>query len=212
MQNSNHLKNGDLLLCSAGKNERWPMSWFASLIKMFTHSVFSHVGMVVESPRFTEVPLEGVYVWESSGGDSSITDPQDGKHKFGVRLTPLSEFLEEYRSQNGSVWLRTLEAGRERLDLSVLQEIHDTVYGKPYDLRLDDWLKALFPNALAPLATQATPERFWCSALVGFIYVKAGLLDAETVWSFLSPADFSFPTQKLCLTRGTTLSEEKRIL
>lgn len=207
-----HLKNGDILLCSAGKNESWPMSWFASLIKLFTHSPFSHVAMVVESPCFTNIPLEGLFVWESSGGDSRIKDPQDGKHKFGVRLTPLNEFFEEYRAQEGTVWVRVLEKGRERLNLAVLQEIHDSVYGKPYDLRPDDWLKALFPHTLSTFSTHASNERFWCSALVGYIYVKAGLLEAETIWSFLSPADFSSSTQKLSLTRGTLLSKEKQIL
>ena len=34
------LKTGDILLCHAG-NEPWPLSWFAELIRYFTHSPFS---------------------------------------------------------------------------------------------------------------------------------------------------------------------------
>ena len=33
-------------------------------------------------------------------------------------------------------------------------------------------------------------DRFWCSALVGYIYTKCGLLDEKTDWSILRPSDF----------------------
>ena len=32
---------------------------------------------------------------------------------------------------------------------------------------------------------------FWCSALVGYIYTRCGLLNRETDWSILRPSDFS---------------------
>ncbi len=206
------LKTGDLLLCRAGNKESWPTSWFANLIKFFTQSPYSHAAMIVDTPRFTDVALEaGLYVWESSGGDPTVTDPQDGLHKFGVRLTPLAEFLEEYKAQAGTVWVRTLDSGRERLTKDVLLSVHRTVYAKPYDVRPDDWLKALFPHALSSIAPQST-DRFWCSSLVGYVYVAAGLLKPSTVWSLLSPADFAGATQTVSLTEGTVLGEDKQIL
>ena len=34
-------------------------------------------------------------------------------------------------------------------------------------------------------------DTFWCSALVGYIYVKLGYLPQNTDWSNLSPSDIS---------------------
>ena len=40
-------------------------------------------------------------------------------------------------------------------------------------------------------------KRFWCSALVGYIYTKCGILSESTEWSCLSPADFSSNSEDL---------------
>jgi len=61
------------------------------------------------------------------------------------------------------------------------------VYDKPYDINPRDWIEALFRKDDDP----QKPDRFWCSALVGYIYTKLGILHETTDWSILRPSDFS---------------------
>ena len=89
-----------------------------------------------------------------------------------------------------------------------LETIHDTVYGKPYDLNLKDWLTALLPLE----NNEPTISRFWCSALVGYIYTKCDLLDPFTNWSFLRPVDFSVESENLnFVDESESLSAEQPI-
>ena len=53
------VKTGDILLFD------YQEGWISWAIKFFTRSNYSHVGMVVVDPQFTEIPLKGVYLWES---------------------------------------------------------------------------------------------------------------------------------------------------
>lgn len=195
------LKTGDLLLCSSGSRQMWPLSWASSLIKTFTQSPYSHIAMVLKDPSFIHPSLSGLFVWESNF--ENVPDPQDGvDHKFGVRITPLRDFLEVYREQGGVVAARTIEidtdtAGDEPFFcITTLEKIHDVVYNKPYDLNLTDWLKALDPE----MSWVSTTERFWCSALVGYIYKECGILTSSTQWSVMSPADFAVGSKRLTFT------------
>ena len=86
------LKTGDLLLCDDLQYSSWGLfSWF---IKFMTKSDFSHVGMIVVDPVFTDVPLKGAYVWMS--GISDVPDPEDNTKKFGVQLVPYDHFITTY--------------------------------------------------------------------------------------------------------------------
>ena len=55
-----NLKTGDILLCGSGPRERWPLSWFSYLIKLYTHSPYSHGAMVLVDPSFILPALLGV--------------------------------------------------------------------------------------------------------------------------------------------------------
>jgi hypothetical protein len=68
-----------------------------------------------------------------------------------------------------------------------LQEIHKIVYNKPYDIIIRDWIEAYFQNDPHPQKI----SRFWCSALVAFIYTKVGLFDSSLDWSIIRPSFFS---------------------
>ena len=92
----------------------------------------------------------------------------------------------------------------------ILEIIHNDVYGKPYDLYLKDWLKALIPIGEN---TEPTISRFWCSALIGYIYTKCGILDPFTSWSFLRPSDFSAISEHLkFVDDDMSLDAERKIL
>ena len=141
------------------------------------------------TPSVTEKPLTGTFFWESSY--EGTPDPQDGKVKLGVQITPLAEILESYRKTNSGIYVRKLLKDKNPFTVEKLTQIHNVVYDKPYDIVPTDWIGALFKKDSEPQKT----SRFWCSALVGYIYTQAGILPPDTDWSILTPADFSLDGQ-----------------
>ena len=177
------LKTGDLILFDYGG---WGIfGFFSYLIKYFTNSQFSHIGMVLKDPDFLNCNLKGYYIWESSW--EGTPDSQDGKVKLGVQITPFEETYNLYKKNNSHIFVRRLESGAELFTNSKLTEIHNIVYNKPYDLVPADWWNAFNRVDSNPQKT----SRFWCSALIGYIYTTCGLLKGDTDWSNLRPSDFS---------------------
>ena len=198
-----HLKTGDLLLFSYESNGFFGA--FTKMIQWGTHSNYSHVGMIIKDPKFNNMPpLKGIFVWESSYENKK--DPQDGKIKLGVQITPLHEILETYKNK-GHVFLRRLNINTDILikcshcdnklttvfTNDLINEIHETVYDKPYDIVPLDWIEAFFKVDSHPQKT----DRFWCAALVGYIYTKANIVNKNTDWSILTPNDFSLSGENL---------------
>ena len=103
-----NLKTGDLILFdNVGCN---PISL---LIKYFTKSEITHIAMVIKDPDFIDPPLKGYYVWESNY--EGTPDPQDGKTKFGVQITPLNEIYDKYKKDRGFVYVRSINCPEELL-------------------------------------------------------------------------------------------------
>jgi len=189
------LDTGDLLLfCN---ND----SWFTQLIRYGTHSDYTHVAMILKDPEFIHPTLKGTYVWESSW--EGKPDPQDGKIKLGVQITPLQEIIESYNDKN--IYVRKLTKPNGKMSTETLRNIHQVVYDKPYDVVPTDWIEALFGKDNVPQKT----DRFWCSALVGYIYTKCGILDSNTDWSVLTPNDFSLTSNSLRFTTDCDLVQSE---
>jgi hypothetical protein len=170
------------------------MQYFSDMIKWGTHSNYSHVAMVIRDPTFTDPPLKGLYIWES--GWEGKPDPQDGKTKLGVQITPFNEVLANF--QGSKIIVRKMQYGDDSNPDSVfstgkLRSIHVVVHDKPYDIFPRDWIDALFHRDPEPQKT----SRFWCSALVGYIYTQCGVLKGDTDWSVMTPADFSLDGEDL---------------
>lgn len=193
------LKTGDLLLCDYTK-KRGCMSYFTCVIKYFTHSNFSHITMVLKDPTFLHPSLKGLYVWESSWEGKS--DPQDGKIKLGVQITPLYELISACKL-DGHIAVRRVECNPELFSDTNLEKVHNVVYNKPYDIVPSDWINVVLKRDPKPQKT----SRFWCSALIGYIYTKCGLLDPKTDWSNLTCEDFSLMEEKLIFINGAKLSD-----
>lgn len=188
------LKTGDLILFdNIGCN---PISL---LIKFFTKSEITHIAMILKDPDFIDPPLKGYYVWESNY--EGIPDPQDGKTKFGVQITPLEEIYGKYKKDNGLVYIRRINCPRELLNTERLKEVHSVVYDKKYDFYLKDVIEAIQRKDSDPQKT----SRFWCSALVGYIYTICGILNKSTDWSILRPSDFTPPCDLLEFNDGISL-------
>jgi hypothetical protein len=194
------LKTGDIIFCNYTKRGGC-MSIFTRLIKYFTNSNYSHIAVVLKDPSFIQPPLKGTYVWESSW--EGKPDPQDGKVKLGVQITPLEELMDEYR-EKGHMYVRRVQCPPTLFSNKNMKKIHDVVYDKPYDIVPSDWLEALLKNDPSPQKI----SRFWCSALVGYIYTKCGLLDKKTDWTILSPADFSIEHENVRFINKTSLADK----
>ena len=157
--------------------------------------------MVLKDPSFIHPSLKGYYIWESSW--EGKPDPQDGKIKLGVQITPFDEIYQHYKEKKSSIYVRRVNCNPELFNDSKLKEIHDVVYNKPYDIVPKDWLEAIERKDSDPQKT----DRFWCSALVGYIYTKCGILDSDTDWSILRPSDFSVDGENLRLSKDIHLSK-----
>lgn len=196
------LKTGDLIFFT-GHTTGW-LRYFSSLIEYSTHSNYSHVGMIIKNPTFIDPELIGTYVWES--GWEGERDPQDDRIKLGVQLTPFKEILKNFSGSKAII--RKINCPDNIFTEEKLLAIHTVVYGKPYDIVPKDWIWALFRKDKTPQKT----DRFWCSALVGYIYTKCGVLKADTDWSILRPSDFSLDGELLKLNEGCALdTSETRI-
>jgi hypothetical protein len=180
------LKTGDIILFSGNQSGLYSiLPW---LVRIFTHSNYSHIGMILKDPTFISPELKGYYVWESSWEASA--DPQDNKKKIGVQITPIEEI---YKSFKDSVITIRKPTSYDSFTDDTLKKIHKEVYGKPYDMVPIDWLEAFFRKDIHPQKT----DRFWCSALVGYIYTVCGILKSSTDWSILRPSDFSVMAENL---------------
>ena len=177
-----NLKTGDILLFDyEGGGSMGIFSW---LIKKATKSNITHVGMVLKDPVFINPSLKGYYVWES--GWEGTPDPQDGKVKFGVQITPFEEIFQNYKKKNGKIYVRRVTCPINLFTTEKLLQIHEIVYDKIYDIIPTDWIEAAFRRDDNPQKT----SRFWCSALVGYIYTQCGCLHPGTDWSIIRPSDF----------------------
>lgn len=201
----NTLKTGDLLLCDDLAYGSWGL--FSWLIKFVTKSDFSHVGMIVKDPDFTETPLKGIFVWTS--GISNVPDPDDKTTKFGVQFIPFDHFIQTY---GGKIFLRKIEFEHAEEYYSIfetnkLKQIHQVVYDKPYDVVITDWIEAFCKKDPHPQKT----SRFFCSALIGYIYTKLNLLDDNTDWSIISPSFFSSENKTFSMHHKSSLTKETQI-
>ena len=192
----NELKTGDIILFDYEGH-----SIISSLLKRFTKSNFTHVGMILKDPKFIHPSLKGLYVWESGKEDNP--DPQDNK-KIGVQITPFLEIYDKYKNTGSKIYIRKIKDNNIFTDEN-LKKIHGIVYDKPYDIVPLDWIEGYLQKDLNPQKT----NRFWCSALIGYIYTQLGILNPDTDWSILRPCDFSQDSQ---LKFKISLSENIEIL
>jgi len=197
------LKTGDIILFN-NQNGGF-LKYFADMIRYGTHSNYTHIGFIIKDPTFINSDLKGTYVWES--GWEGEPDPQDNKIKLGVQLTPIEEILKHFDGSKSTI--RKIEYPNNPFTEEKLLEIHKIVYEKPYDIMPQDWIQALFRKDSHPQKT----NRFWCSALVAYIYTKCGVLNEYTDWSIVRPSDFSLMGENLNFNSNYQLSkEETRII
>lgn len=192
---SHTFKTGDILLYNTTKY------WYSRLIERFTASNYSHISMVLHRPTWLDPSLteEEYYVLES--GSERFPDAVSGEFKFGVQVCPLSKVWTEYASQGyGHLYVRRIQLPESDQPLKLIDGIK-AAYAKakacPYDLNPCDWIKCYFDENSTLQQIEATSQHnqkttsFWCSALISFVLVVAGVLDKSVPWTVITPYDFS---------------------
>jgi hypothetical protein len=177
-------QTGDILLFNSRKY------WYSRWIESFLHSKFSHVGIIVRNPSFIDKKLrDGIYILESSY--EGIPDSIEQKKIYGVQLIPLEACFHSYldKTDTGNVYYRQLNCSKKQSFYENFANACKKVYAKSYDLLPQDWLKAEMNIEIGDI--QRT-DRFWCSALVSYMYVELGLLKKTLPWTLITPNQYSF--------------------
>ena len=172
-----HFETGDILLFSYAGS-----SCIDKLIKTFTQSSFTHVGMIIHNPPWRK-DLKGYYLLQSNR-EAYYIDSEDHEKKVGVELTKLDDSL----NYNGKIHWRHIKTDRNEDFYKKLTEAHSKVHNRPYDMDLLDWIKAGLKIKEGDTQKVTT---FWCSALVSFLLVELNLLENDTDWTLVTPADLS---------------------
>lgn len=192
------LETGDLILASD------TTFWFSRIVEWYTGSQWSHIGVVLRDPVYIDPSLHGLYLLES--GYETYSDAEDHVRKLGVQITNLEQFINQYQ---GKLVYRKLCTALPKEDIdNKLSEIHQIIHGRPYDLDLADLFSVKLevekekPPPNSALAGWLQPnhrktDRFYCSALVGFIYTMLGFLPHDLEWTECEPKFFSTENPKL---------------
>ncbi|VBB18501.1 hypothetical protein YASMINEVIRUS_964 [Yasminevirus sp. GU-2018] len=176
MPRSDEYDTGDILLFS-------DKTFIPSrLIEWFTDSKYSHAGIILRDPVYINPEMKGLYLFESTGL-TDIVDCEDNKLKTGVQIRKLEDVYKEY---NGAVFWRKLHVDRNEKFYQTIADVHKTLHNKPYDTNPKDWIESLLDVTVG--SAQLT-SRFFCSAMVTYVYDKLGLVDKGTPWTIIRPKD-----------------------
>lgn len=171
------LRTGDIILFNEHP-KGCLMATFSAIIRCATGSDYSHAGLIVVDPSWAP---KGTYIWDSS--KHSLPDPQDKKIKFGIALVRIEDYLKTDGKRQLYKRSPVNPATYDLFNTKILEELHDNVYGKHYDLSIGHWLAGLF-NVLIPRSTKT----FFCSAFVSYALAKVGVLSEYTDWTVISPS------------------------
>ena len=184
MFDKSKLETGDMLLFTHKNDYDSVTNFFLTCVNNFvkwvTDSKYTHSAIVVKDPKFTNHPVPpGLYVLESSY--ENFPDAENHKYKLGVELELLDKVLNDW---SGNVYVRKLHCNRDEKFFQQLQVAHQVVHDKPYDLDIFDWIDAGLKEGL--LSSDQDIKRFWCSALVTYLYKCWGFLPESVPFTLIT--------------------------
>ncbi len=173
-------ETGDLLLYSSKK-------WYSYIIEFLGWSKYSHVSIIIKDPTWINPDFTGLYIFES--GAENVNDVLINQHIYGVQLVKLEDALKYYQNGiNGNIYYiknnfeRTNELNNKLKDVIINND------DKPYDINPIDWIGAKFNLKIV----HRTTIRYFCSALVAYVFTQLNLLPANTDWTIISPKEYSY--------------------
>lgn len=175
------------------------------IIKVFTLSSITHVGMVWRCPFTDEA-----YIWEIGGQMENNTIKKKGSAENSARLTNLNEKVKNYR---GAIWYRKLDRTNiDELDLakrtaSLFCEHMGTEY--KYDT-VSAWNnRARFSFIPLSFLERGLKQKQWmCSELIALSYHYLGIIDFEMFHELVLPFDF---TVKIPCVEGYSFGDLTKI-
>lgn len=186
------IDTGDLILFS-GKGLA------SAIIRWFTGSRWSHIGMVVKLPE-----SDTVLLFESTTL-SKVKDLASGKLRRGVQLVSLSDRLMAYDGKFGVVFLA---AKRTPEMIAALSEFRAEMRDKPYEKSFLSLAKSAYDGRLGKNSGDLTSV--FCSELVAEAYKRMGIFSEDSVSDEYTPADFDIDSSKkahfLPFTDGCSLA------
>lgn len=189
------LTTGDIILWSG-------LGTFSRLIKLMTHSRWSHVAMVIKSED-----LDDVFIWEADLTGVSLGNFDNNFPKPSLSL--LSNFMSGgVFSRREMVAVRRLEVQRTPEMLAKLGDFRKNMVGKPYEQNKIELLKGMLGELWPTGATDTDYSAFFCSELIAATYKAMGLLPAEIPADRYAPKDFSVDGSGLGLLLGAKLGDE----
>lgn len=177
------LKTGDLVLFSGH-------SLASRIVRIFTGSHWSHIGIVVRLPEMPQTPL----LWEATRA-SKVSDINHGKPFDGVQLVTLDDRVASYQ---GLIAIRRLQGvttgaeARERLE-NLIEGWRE----KPYRNFVHQHVRAWMGLS----QSRTFQHGGFCSELVAEVYRQWRLLPQERPARNYVPRDFS-SEQDLALLKG----------
>jgi hypothetical protein len=171
-QMRDQLKTGDLVLFSG-------RSFAARLVRGFTGSRWSHVGLVVRLPEMPQTPL----LWEATRA-SKVHDIIEGKPFDGVQLVALDDRIASYQ---GLVAVRRLQhVHTDAQARAHLESLIDEWRAKPYRNFVRQHISAWVRGEEALSFSRGG----FCSELVAEVYRRWLLLPKDRPAHHYVPRDF----------------------
>ena len=187
-----NFSTGDLILFYGG-------GWISNILTWATGGSYSHVAMILKDPININVKLEGLYIIEANYPIKKRKKEKYYKHPLippeiitdgisnGVQIIPFEDIF----NRDQCLYYRKLHCNRDEFFDKKIYELHNKVHNKPYDLDIRDWILAEI-NIITDknIKIIERTDSFWCSALIGYLYVKLGFLQEDIDWSLLTPNNF----------------------
>ena len=150
------LKTGDIVLFSSD-------DFISKMIKWFTRSDWSHVGLVLNVKLY-----DFVLIWESTTL-SNVNDVETGRPTKGVQLVQMSERINKY---DGRVAVRRSRHFRPNANES-LMDLRKELKGRPYERGENELFRSAYDGPFGENSPDLSSV--FCSELVAEALKKLGL-------------------------------------
>jgi len=177
----------------------------SDVIKLFTKSKWSHVGMAIRNGT------DNLYILEATTL-SDVNDVVDDVAKKGVQLVPLRDRLNKY---DGDISIKHLQgAVLGNNDSSALKAFMLEVEDRPYEQHIVDLAKAALARKVPKdgmfhdmLHNEGDLSSLFCSELIAEAYQRLNILNNTEPSDYYLPKDFS-DSGKMLLLRNATIGPE----
>lgn len=160
--------------------------WFSWVVEWATWSELSHTAIVLKDPTYLAPHLKGYYMLES--GTERFPDAIEHKIHFGVQVVNLEKVLQYY---TGKAWVRKLNVPDEMRQSKFpieIEKIWGDIKDLPYDADIWDLFRIEFGLNWGDMNRM---NKFFCSALVTFVYERFKLLIQDVPWDLITPEDYN---------------------